>query len=291
MERGLRAGEQASADGGVPSGPAAILVIGAHPDDADEGAGGLAALCVRAGHRVQFVSLTNGDAGHFQTGGAALARRRREEARRSGAVLGIEYTVLDIHDGALEPSLANRRIVIDLICRARPDLVLTHRPNDYHPDHRYTAALVQDAAYMVTVPEAVGLTPALAEMPCIAYMSDTFRRPYPFTPEIVIDIDDVLALKMDMLHQHGSQMYEWLPYSRGQLGQVPSGEADRRAWLTSLYAPVSAAVADRYRLQLVELYGATRGERVRYAEAFEICEYGAPLTPELRRRLFPFLPE
>ncbi len=270
--------------------PVVILVIGAHPDDADEGAGGLAALCVRAGHRVQFVSLSNGDAGHYAMGGAVLARRRLEEARRAAAVLGIQYTVLDTHDGAIEPSLANRRIVIDLMRQARPDLVLTHRPYDYHPDHRYTAMLVQDAAYLVTVPELVGLTPALFHNPVIAYMGDLFRRPYPFTPDVVIDIDAVLSLKLEMLHQHASQMYEWLPYTSGQLPSVPSDQAQRRAWLSATYAPTFAAVAERYRSQLIGVYGTTRGEHVQHAEAFETCEYGAPLTQELRRRLFPFVP-
>ena len=142
--------------------PTTVLVIGAHPDDADFGAGGLAALSVRAGHRVHFVAVANGDAGHYSMGGAMLARRRCAEAQRAAAVLGISYKVLDIHDGEIEPSLAHRRAVLEVIRKARPDLVLTHRPNDYHPDHRYTSELVQDAAYIVMVPEVAGLTKALA---------------------------------------------------------------------------------------------------------------------------------
>jgi LmbE family N-acetylglucosaminyl deacetylase len=270
--------------------PTTILVIGAHPDDADFGAGGLAALCVHAGHRVHFVSLCNGDAGHHEMGGAALARRRQMEAQHAAAVLGISYAVLDIHDGEIEPTLANRRTVINIIRRARPDLVLTHRPNDYHPDHRYTSELVQDAAYIVMVPGVAGLTPSLTYNPVIAYMSDEFRRPYPFTPDIAVDIDDVIALKLAMLHQHASQMYEWLPYTSGQLSQVPLDEEERRTWLRNAYTPEFAGIARRYRPLLIDLYGAERGERTEFAEAFEICEYGAPLSPALRRRLFPFLP-
>jgi LmbE family N-acetylglucosaminyl deacetylase len=290
MDQTLPDDRHEAANGLAQPQPAAILVIGAHPDDADEGAGGLAALCVRAGHRLHFVSLTNGDAGHHRLGGAPLARLRLEEAKRAAAVLGIEYTVLDIHDGEIEPSLANRRLVIDLIRKDRPDLVVTHRPHDYHPDHRYTAALVQDAAYLVTVPGIVGLTPALSHNPVIAYMSDPFRRPYPFEPDVVVDIDEVLALKMEMLHQHMSQMYEWLPYTHGDLSNVPADEEGRRAWLSATWAPAFAAIAERYRSQLIDLYGVERGKAIQHAEAFETCEYGASLTTALRRRLFPFVP-
>jgi LmbE family N-acetylglucosaminyl deacetylase len=264
-----------------------ILAIGAHPDDCDFGAAGLAALGVRAGCRVHFVSVTNGDAGHFEQGGTPLARRRYAEAQAAAAVLGIDYSVLDIHDGELEPSLANRRTIIRLIRELRPDLILTHRPNDYHPDHRYTAQLVQDAAYMVTVPGVVALSAHLAANPVIAYMSDSFLRPNPFHPDVVIDIDDVLDQKLEMLHQHTSQVYEWLPFNEGRLAEVPVGDSKRRGWLRERYAPQFATLADRFRDALIRTYGAERGAMVRFAEAVEVSEYGAPLTAEARRRLFP----
>jgi LmbE family N-acetylglucosaminyl deacetylase len=270
--------------------PLSILAIGAHPDDCDLGAGGLAALYARAGHRVHFVAATNGDAGHYAMGGAPLARRRRAEAQAAAAAIGIAYTVLDNHDGELEPSLANRRAIIRLIREARPDLILTHRPNDYHPDHRYSALLVQDAAYVVTVPGVVAFTPHLDANPVICYMHDRFRKPYPFEPAVVVDIDAVLEAKLDALHQHTSQVYEWLPYNAGYLEVVPAGEEERRAWLRETYAPRFAAVADQYRGALLETYGPEHGARVRHAEALEVSEYGAPLTPAARARLFPFLP-
>jgi len=263
-----------------------ILAIGAHPDDCDMLAGGLAALCARAGHDVHFVAATNGDAGHHEMGGAPLARRRLAEARAAAAVVGITYTVLDNHDGELQPTLDNRRAIVGLIRAIKPDLILTHRPNDYHPDHRYTAQLVQDAAYTVTVPGTVALTPHLATNPIFGYMSDCFRRPYPFAPDVAIDIDDVLDQKMSMLHQHTSQVYEWLPFNEERLAEVPATETERRAWLRARYAPDFVDVADRYRSLLTDLYGAEHGGRVRHAEAFEISEYGAPLTPEARRRIF-----
>jgi LmbE family N-acetylglucosaminyl deacetylase len=275
----------------TPSRSATILAIGAHPDDCDFGAGGLAALCVRAGHRVHFVAATNGDAGHYEMGGAPLARRRRAEAQAAAAVIGIDYTVLDNHDGELEPSLANRRTIVRLIREIGPNLILTHRPNDYHPDHRYTAQLVQDAAYMVIVPGLAALTPHLPANPIILYMSDRFQRPYPFQPDVVVDVDDVLDLKLEMLHQHTSQVYEWLPFNHGDLEEVPAGDDERRAWLRERYAPPYAEMADRYRDRLISLYGTTHGAQVRHAEAFEVSEYGARLTPDTFLWLFPFVPQ
>ena len=169
-----------------------IMAIGAHPDDCDFKVAGTAALYARQGHLVRFLSLTNGDAGHHEMGGAELARRRRAETLAAAATIGIEYDVLDLHDGELEPSLANRRQVIRAIREFRPDLILTHRPNDYHPDHRYASILVQDASYMVTVPGVVALTPHLRDNPVVAYFSDGFRRPYPFTPDVVVPIDEAV---------------------------------------------------------------------------------------------------
>jgi len=266
--------------------PLTLLAIGAHPDDCDLGAGGLAALYARAGHRVHFVAVTNGDAGHHEMGGAPLARRRRAEAEAAAAVIGIAYTVLDNHDGELEPSLPNRRALIRLIREIRPNLILTHRPNDYHPDHRYTSLLVQDAAYMVTVPGIVA-TPHLAANPVILYMSDSFQRPYPFAPDVVVSIDDVVGAKVDMLHQHTSQMYEWLPYNTGRARDVPAGDEERRAWLRARYAPRFAEIADRYRAVLMTLHGPEHSASVQYAEAFEVSEYGASPSRDELLRLFP----
>jgi N-acetylglucosamine malate deacetylase 1 len=268
-----------------------IMAIGAHPDDCDLRAGGLAILYARAGHQVDFVSMTNGDAGHHEEGGAPLARRRLAEAHAAARVAGIRYTVLDIHDGELEPTLANRKLIVRLIREMRPDLILTHRTNDYHPDHRYTAQLVQDAAYTVTVPGSVALTPHLAVNPPILFLSDHFQRPYPFTPDLAIAIDEVIDTKMAMVFEHTSQVFEWLPYNQGILDQVPAGAAERCAWLYHHYGARAQALTDRYRELLARIYGAEAARTIRYSEAFETSEYGAPLTSESRRRLFPFLPD
>ncbi|MES2792165.1 MAG: PIG-L deacetylase family protein [Planctomycetota bacterium] len=265
-----------------------ILVIGAHPDDCEIKAGGVAALYRQQGHVVRFVSVTNGDAGHHESSGPELAARRAKETLASGAVCGVEYEVLSNHDGQLVPTIAARWELIALIRRFQPDLILTHRPNDYHPDHRATSQLVCDAAYMVTVPPVVPDVPYLKTNPIIAFLSDDFQRPYPFQPTVVVDVTAVFPKIVDMQAAHVSQFYEWLPYNQGILDQVPADATQRRAWLAIQAGDRLRKVADRFRAELIAKYGPERGARIEYADAFEACEYGSPLTAEQIKRLFPF---
>ena len=265
-----------------------ILVIGAHPDDCDFKAGGIAALYKQAGHNVKFISVTNGDAGHHEMGGGPLALRRGQEAKDAADIIGIEYDLLDIHDGELVPNLENRYKIIRNIRLYKPDIIMTHRPNDYHPDHRYTSMLVQDAAYMVTVPNVCAQTPHLDNNPVILYLSDGFNKPYPFTPDVVIGIDSVVEKKIDMIHSHTSQVYEWLPFNNGTLESVPDSTEERREWLANRLLRHFSSIADKYRHMLIEFYGNELGESIQYAEAFESCEYGSPLTNEKISTLFPF---
>ena len=210
-----------------------IIIIGAHPDDPDE-MGGSAYKWAQLGHDVLMVSVTNGDAGHQSIKAPELARIRREEARRAGEVIGIRYITLDNHDGQLMPTYENRLQIIKIIREQKADIVIYPRPYDYHPDHRYTGVLVNDAAYMVTVPTVLPEVPFLAKNPVFLYMTDGFTHPEPYKPDVCVDIDDVIEKKMDMYHQHTSQMYEWLPFNRGVLDQVPASEQDRRAWLPAI---------------------------------------------------------
>ena len=267
-----------------------ILVVGAHPDDCDIKAGGVAALYRAQGHDVRFVSVTNGESGHHRLGGNELVTIRRAEAAAAGRVLDVRYDVLDHRDGALEPTLAARFEIIALIREYRPDLILTHRPNDYHPDHRATSQLVCDAAYMVTVPPIVPEAPALRENPVIAYLSDDFTRPYPFSPGVAVDIGPVVERVVDALDCHKSQFYDWLAYNHGYEDLLPSDPAGRRAWLADFFRARIAPLADQCRDLLIADYGEEQGRRVQFVEAFEACEYGSPLTDENRPRLFPFLP-
>ena len=270
--------------------PARILIIGAHPDDADIKAGGTAAKWCALGHVVRLVSLTDGGAGHQTMHGQALARRRRAEAEAAAAVIGAAYEVLDQPDGTLDDRLEARHRVIRLVRDFRPDLVITHRPTDYHPDHRFAGLLVQDAAYLLTVPAVCPDTPHLPRSPVILYFSDAFRKPCRFEPDVAVDIEAEFDLLVDMLHRHQSQFYEWLPYNAGHLDQVPQDDAGRREWLAGRVRERIRPLADRYRDLVVATYGPEAGGRVRLIEAFEVSEFGAPLDAEARAALFPFLP-
>jgi LmbE family N-acetylglucosaminyl deacetylase len=264
-----------------------IIVIGAHPDDCDSCAGGAAIQWAEMGHRVKFLSLTNGDAGHQSQGGGALAKRRRAESEEAGRRFGIsEYEVLDNHDGELEPSLAVRGQVIRAIREWNADVVILPRPNDYHPDHRNTGLVVQDAAYMVIVPNVAPDTPPLTKNPVFLYCQDSFERPNPFRPDVAVDITAVWDRKIEALDAHVSQFYEWLPWVAGNLESVPKGAAERREWLKQRR---SGQPSPAVREALIKWYGPEKGETVRHAEAFEICEYGSRPDEAAIRRLFPFL--
>jgi LmbE family N-acetylglucosaminyl deacetylase len=284
----------------VPVAPAAaqeklrILCFGAHPDDCDIKAGGTAAKYAAAGHAVKFVSVTNGNAGHQEQGGGILAARRRGEAAESARRAGITYEVLQNEDGELLPTIEARRDVIRRIREWRADLVLAPRSNDYHPDHRYTAILVQDAAYMVTVPNLVADAPALRKNPVFAYLADPFQRPNPFRPDVVVAIDDVFQKKIDMLDAHESQFYEWMAWHAGALDQVPKDKAARKAWLATQwtgYVAIFGLDPSRpdWKAALEKRYGA-RASGVHHAEAFEIAEYGQRPDEAALRALFPFFP-
>lgn len=263
-----------------------ILVIGAHPDDPEFGVGGTAYKWIQKGHNVVFVSVTNGNAGHHELTATKLERTRRAEARRAGDLIGAEYIILDIDDGKLMPTLENRLKIIRLIREQQADVVITHRPYDYHPDHRYTGQLVLDAAYMVTVPTILPNIPRLERNPMFLYMMDIFTQPTPFSPDVCVDLDDVIEIKLDLLHQHTSQFYEWGPWIRGILDQVPEGEEDKRAWMGDMWR--TRFTAEPYREKLIEIYGRQRGRRINYAECFQDSEYGVRLTKENMNYYFPF---
>ena len=262
-----------------------IIFFGAHPDDCDE-AGGTAALYAQMGYAVKFVSVTNGDAGHQTLKGKELAQRRFAEAQESGRRLGVTYDVLDNHDGLLMPTLEVRLEVIKEIRGWNADLVIAPRPNDYHPDHRYTGVLVQDAAYMVAVPNIAPESPALKKNPVFLYYQDHFQRPNPFRPDISVDISSTYRKKIAGFDAHESQFYEWLPWIGHYLQEVPLDKQARIQWLTARsMVTITAAV----RATLEKWYGKEKAASVSQAESFEICEYGAQPSEAEIRRLFPML--
>lgn len=270
-----------------------IIVFGAHPDDAQYKAGGTAAKWAKLGHHVKLVSVTNGDIGHWQSAGGPLAQRRLAEVKKADDIIGVETQVLDIHDGELVPTLENRQKIIRVIREWKADIVIAHRPWDYHPDHRYVGVLMQDAAFMVTVPFVCSDVPPLKKNPLFLYSSDGFQKPYPFKADIVVSVDDVFDLKLKAIHEMPSQHYEGgASGSEEYVATVPpeTDEAGRKAWLRERWERRQSGEAKRFREALVKWYGPEKGAAVKYAEAFEICEYGRQPSEKDIKILFPFFP-
>ncbi len=271
-----------------------IICFGAHPDDAEYKSGGTAALWAQDGHNVKLVSVTNGDIGHWGMAGGPLAKRRAAESAKVATTLGVDSLVLDIHDGELMPTLENRRTITRLIRDWNADIVIAHRPWDYHPDHRYVGVLVQDAAYMVTVPHFCPDTPPLKKNPVFLYSSDRFKKPYPFDADIAVDVGSVFEKKVDALMALVSQTFEG-----GALGSAkktalapPESKPElRREWLREKWERRQSTEAKNARDAIVRWYGEEKATEVKYAEAFEICEYGRQPNDDEIRELFPFLPK
>lgn len=275
-----------------PAGKLRILVFGAHPDDAEFKAGGTAILWAKLGHEVKLVSVTNGDIGHWRMAGGPLAQRRAAEAAAADKALGVTSEVLDIHDGELEPTLENRRTITRIIRNWQADIVISHRPWDYHPDHRYVGVLVQDAAFMVTVPFICPDTPPLKQNPLFLYSSDGFLKPYPFRADIAVSVDSVFDQKVAAVHELESQVYEGgASGSEEFVRDVPPASAPdaRKKWLRGRWEARQTAEANRAREALIKWYGREKGQAVRFAEAFEICEYGRKPNDAELKSLFPFL--
>ena len=287
-----------------------VLFIGAHPDDCDFSAGGLALKYSRAGHAVKFLSLCDGSGGHQSMSPAEIAKRRRGETQDVAKFAGIEYNVWEITDCELVNDLETRKRLVREIREFNPDIMFCCRANDYHVDHRNCAALVQDASYCLIVPHFCPEVPAMREMPVILNFYDRFQNP-PFYPNVIIDIDDVFDDKVKLVACHVSQMFEWLPFTKGiDLSTIPTDYEARLQWLheprlpedienvdpamvkkiyTGSYSEWRDAVPSfKYRDVLIKRYGEERGKKVRFSEAFVVCEYGKQMTPELEKEYFPF---
>jgi len=268
--------------------PVRVIIIGAHPDDCEYTAGGIAALYTRMGHKVKFVSMTNGNKGHHLMKPDELAARRSKEAQEVARILGVEYEIMNNDDGELTPALANRFAVIQLICDWEADVVISHRTNDYHPDHRNTGIIVQDAAYMIGVPLMNPQGKPLRKPVVFLYMPDGFQKPTPFSPDIVIDITTVAEKKADALCANVSQMYEWLPWIEGWENELPSDPAQWRQFVGNRF--LSDSKIDLFKKAATKWYSSAQLKNIRYVEAFEICEYGSRPGKEEIKRLFPMLP-
>ncbi|MDF1811550.1 MAG: PIG-L family deacetylase [Verrucomicrobiales bacterium] len=270
--------------------PLRIIAFGAHPDDVEFRLSGCAAKWVAKGHKVKFVSVTNGDIGHWNESGGVLARRRGAEVKEAAKRLGVEVEMLDIHDGELMPTLENRKTIARLIRDWDADIVLTHRPYDYHPDHRNAGLLVRDAAFMIKVPFYVPDSPPIKHSTTFLYFYDRFTTPYPFEADIAVSIDDVFDKKLHAIDALESQVYEG-----GALGSEKTltqrfavDPVMRKRFLKNSWEKRDGNIAKKFRAALIKRYGEEKGQAVKVAEVFKICEYAHQPTEAEIKRLFPF---
>jgi LmbE family N-acetylglucosaminyl deacetylase len=263
-----------------------VVAFGAHPDDAELKFAGTAALMAAQGHKVKLVALTNGDVGHFAQAGGPLAQRRKAEVEACHKKLGVETEVLDIHDGELMPDLDTRKKVANIIRAWQADIVLSHRPWDYHPDHRAVGKLAEDAAVVVAAPFFTPYTPPTKRNPIFLFYSDGFQKPYPFDPIVAVGFDDVAQKKWDCVGDMPSQFADADSWQARYRGNAPADPAERAAMILNGVKQRSAEVANQHRALLVKLYGDQKGKAIKYAEAFELNQYGSGASVDELKQMF-----
>ncbi len=251
-----------------------VLSIGAHQDDADTSAGGLLKKLADKGWEVRLLSLTDGSRGtlHEELAGEPLAGIRRKEAAASGRCFGGRYDSWDIEDTRLTASLENRERLIRYIRGFSPDLIITNRPNDYHPDHRNAALLVQDASYLLTVPFCCPDVPNMERMPVMLYWHDSFQKPYPFRADVIVPVDGQLPTLVRAAACHESQFFDWLCWP-DHLEKVDWPREKQIADLGERFSRMLERLRDEYAAELLERFG-DAAEHIRHVEVYEFCEYG-----------------
>lgn len=184
-----------------------VLAVGAHPDDLEILCAGTLAKYVRLGHEVVMCHVSNGDKGHFHIPPQELGQTRDREAEEAARVIGAEVIAMGFHDGEIYNDKENRLRFIDVVRQARPDVVITHHPEDYFCDHTVTSQLVLDATFLATVPHFKTENPALEKIPPVYFM-DTLVG-VNFQPTDYVDISETIEIKLLMLTKHQSQL-TWL---------------------------------------------------------------------------------
>ncbi len=184
-----------------------ILAIGAHPDDIETCCGGTLAKFAKMGHKVFTATATNGNVGSSTLPMEEIAAIRKEEARRAAAVIGAEYICLDYDDEMFFESKEARLKFIDLVRYCQADVILTHSPEDYNPDHELTSKIINDIAVMIPIEKIKTPSKPYDKIPIIVYFEPVHGLG--FVPTEYVDISDVIETKMEMCAAHASQV-SWM---------------------------------------------------------------------------------
>ena len=265
-----------------------VMVIGGHPDDADQFAGCTAIKWSDRGARVRFVSTCNGEKGWHLVPNDGVAERRKGEAAAAAKAFGVEsYDIWDVPDCEIEPTVELRRRLTREVRAFAPHVILTHRTCDYHADHRACSRLVQDMAYMLGLPNWCPETPVPAVRPAVFFLTDDFDCPRALRPDAVVAVDDVMSRYLDALSRHVSQFFEFLPADMGIAAAEVPDRADRegvRRYLEKWFATMKRTDAERFADRVAAWYGASRPPT--RVEAFEMSRYGRQLAEGELRDLF-----
>lgn len=238
--------------------PLRAMMIGAHPDDVDICTCGITKRLVSKGCIVRFVSMTTGNAGHQTMRGEELIKTRAAEAQKSAAYLGATYEILPFDDG---------------------------RACDYHPDHRATGQLVQDCSYLMGVPAICPDTPVLRKTPTILYWADGFTDPKPFRSDFARPADDDRETLFHVESCHASQFLDWLPWADDHVDLAGKTHEERVEYLRSTFNWDRGDVDEDVLACLTRQYGAEFAKTVRFAESWQVSEYGAPVSDALKELL------
>lgn len=263
-----------------------VIVICAHPDDAELTSGGICILLSRMGYKIKYISLTNGNKGHHEGTKNEITIRGYGETEEVKKRMGCEYEILNIEDVKLESTLKNRIEVIRLIREWKADIVITHPPYDYYPDHRHTFLLVQDTAFLVNVPKILSEVPAVEQSPLFLYTRGRYVNPLELQPDIVVDITSVIRKKAYVIDAHVSQIYEWLFWINHSNDIIPETEEGKIDYILNQYVLRRGEVRENDKSVVKKWYG-SQAEEVKTIEAFEICEFGRTVNNQDIRALFP----
>ena len=266
-------------------GPQRVMVIGAHPDDADIVCGCTAAKLVAKGARVKFVAVCNGNIGHHIYSREKTAAVRRQETLNAAKVFGLDsYDIYGYGDARVPNDFEARELVARKIQEFEPDIIITHRDCDYHVDHRTVGTLVKDCGYMLGCPHWIEGSKPLRRRPLILLMRDNFTVPRVMRPDILVDADPYIGKWCDALDCQVSQFYEWLAWDKGvedevkAIGDRKVNIAGRNAYLMKYWGARKTYDAKRFADAWREQYPGRAVPKM--VEAYEISEYGRPPIKE-----------
>lgn len=264
-----------------------IVIVCAHPDDPELAAGGITARYLELGHNVTYIVTTTGDGGHHEMDRQALGKRRYDETRKVAKYWGIDYVIMDNHDGQLEPSLKIREELIRVLRKYQPDVIISHGLDDYHPDHRYTGQLVADTAYMLNVPLCVPDAPIARKD--VVYCNISYKPCDKAPATVLVPYDKYLDRKIDSVHFHESQIYEWLPWTENvDPKTIAKDEEGRINFLKDRWLPEWETVRKNYAPAIQQHSADQQSNPSKYYEAYTASLWGSPLTPKNVKKYFPF---